>query len=84
MSREIRSCEDALRVLAAHLDGELGPQTHDEVERHLATCRSCYSRAEFERRLKSQVAELGRQPVRPELSERVQKLMRNFTAARSS
>lgn len=78
---EIRSCEDALRLLAAHLDRELDRPTADQVERHLETCRSCFSRAEFEKRLKASVADLGREPVRPELSERVQTLIREFNVA---
>lgn len=78
---EIRNCEDALRLLADHLDRELDRSAADQVERHLETCRSCFSRAEFERRLKASVADLGREPVRPELSERVQTLIRDFTVA---
>lgn len=77
---EIRSCEDALRLLAAHIDRELDAPTEGEMERHLETCRSCYSRAEFEKRLKESLAALGREPVRPELSDRVQTLIRTFTA----
>lgn len=78
---EIQSCEDALRLLAAHIDRELDAPTSDQVARHLETCRSCYSRAEFEKRLKQDLAALGREPVRPELADRVQKLIRTFTAA---
>jgi anti-sigma factor (TIGR02949 family) len=76
--REIRSCEDALSLLAAYLDGELKRGVGDEVERHLEKCRSCYSRAEFERRLKQKVAESGRAEVRPELRDRVSDLIRGF------
>jgi len=78
---DIRSCEDALRVLAAHIDGELEEAAHDQVERHLETCRSCYSRAEFERRLKDSLAALGQEQVRPELSARVQTMIKEFTVA---
>jgi anti-sigma factor (TIGR02949 family) len=76
---EIESCEDALRVLAAHLDRELDAPASRQVERHLEICRSCYSRAEFEKRLKERVAELGQEPARPELADRVQTLIRTFT-----
>lgn len=76
---EIQSCEDALRLLAAHLDRELDAPTQDQMERHLETCRSCYSRAEFEKRLKEHVAELGREPVRTELADRVHTLIQTFT-----
>lgn len=75
---EVQSCEDALRLLARHLDRELDDTTHAEMERHLERCRSCYSRAEFEDRLKEDLAALGREPVRPELSARVQTLIRSF------
>lgn len=75
------ACEEALRLLAMHLDRELDTRTHAQVEQHLATCRSCYSRAEFEGRLRSKVAELGSEPVRQQLGARVHKLIRNFTVA---
>lgn len=79
---DIRSCEDALKLLAQHLDGELDAPTHRQLEEHLDTCRSCYSRAEFERRLKAHVAELAREPVRPQLASRIQTLIRDFAVHR--
>jgi anti-sigma factor RsiW len=72
-------CEEALRLLAAHLDGELGPEERGDVERHLEACRSCYSRAEFERRLQSQLAGLGRREPDPAFGARLQGLIRRFT-----
>lgn len=78
---EIRSCEDALRLLATHIDRELPPHTHEQVQDHLETCRSCYSRSEFEKRLKENLAELGSEPVRPEFADRLQSLIRDFTVA---
>lgn len=78
---DIRGCEDALRVLAEHLDRELDETTAVQVERHLDTCRSCWSRAAFEKRLREALAGLGREPVRPELADRVGHLIRGFTAA---
>lgn len=77
----IESCEDALRLLAAHLDRELDAPASQQVERHLEICRTCYSRAEFEKRLKERVAELGQEPVRAELTDRVQTLIRTFNVA---
>lgn len=41
-------CLEALEVFYAYLDGELDPDSVDDFEHHLAHCRSCYSRAEFE------------------------------------
>jgi anti-sigma factor (TIGR02949 family) len=81
MNTEITSCEDALRVLAEYLDGELESGTGRQLERHLDTCRSCYSRAEFEKRLKDRVAGLRREPVSPDFDARVRTLIRKFTVA---
>ena len=78
---EITSCAEALRLLAAHLDGELDDHQHHEVDRHIRKCRSCFSRAEFERRLKANVAELAREPVPSEVGERIQALLKEFSAA---
>lgn len=78
MPIEILSCEDALRLLADHLDGELESARGRELERHLETCRSCFSRTEFERRLKAKIAGVGQQPVTPTLTRRVQTLIREF------
>ena len=75
---QIMSCAEALRLLATHLDGELEQATSHDVERHLARCRSCYSRAEFERAIKTQVASLREQPVRTTLADRIRTLIDRF------
>jgi anti-sigma factor (TIGR02949 family) len=68
-------CEDALRLLAQYLDRELAAADHLEVERHLSTCRSCYSRAEFERRLKSELAGLSTSEVPAALEQRIREVL---------
>ncbi|MGH7482582.1 MAG: anti-sigma factor family protein [Longimicrobiales bacterium] len=80
---DIRSCEDALRQLAAYIDHELHGSARRELEQHLATCRSCFSRAEFERRLKAHVASLAEARVRPELATRVLRLIEGFSVTRA-
>lgn len=78
----ILTCEEALRFLAAYLDGELeDPSTDRDVERHLTRCRSCYSRADFEKGMKLQLGALGRSEVRPEFAERIRRLMSRFPAS---
>lgn len=72
-------CEEALRRLAEYIDRELEPEAHDEVERHLDTCRSCYSRAEFERRLKERIrSDIEVDEIPAEFEERVRSLLRNL------
>jgi anti-sigma factor RsiW len=72
------TCDEALRLLAALLDDEIHAGDREGVERHLKVCRSCFSRAEFERRLKGQIAGLGREEVTPGFEERVRRLLGSF------
>ena len=71
-------CEEALRLLALYLDGELGGVEHAGVEGHLSICRSCYSRAEFERRLKGELGKLRREEVSATFERRVRQLIGGF------
>ncbi|MFL5495132.1 MAG: anti-sigma factor family protein [Gemmatimonadales bacterium] len=72
------TCEEALRLLAAYLDEELHAGEHECVERHLELCRGCYSRAEFERRLKAEINRLGREDIPPSFEQRVRRLLDSF------
>jgi len=72
------NCEDALRLLADYLDGELARLDDAAVHHHLEHCRSCYSRAEFEKRLKAQMAALNTAPATPDLANRIRNLMNLF------
>lgn len=72
-------CEEALRRLAAFLDRELDSTRSEEVERHLERCRSCFSRAEFERRLRERIRrDLKVDSVAPDFEERVRALIRRL------
>lgn len=77
---EAITCEEALKRLAEHLDGELDDVQHRAVEHHLARCRSCFSRAEFERRLKARITALRDQPVATTFEERIRSLIGQFTS----
>jgi anti-sigma factor (TIGR02949 family) len=74
------SCEEALQHLAALLDGELPPEQQEDVEAHLRRCLSCYSRAEFERRLKERLAALGSSRPGPGLEHRIRAMLARFSA----
>ncbi len=71
-------CEEALRHLFEYLDAEMQGDAQRDMERHLERCRSCFSRVEFERRLKAYTAELGREPVPPEVEQRIRKVLDGF------
>jgi anti-sigma factor (TIGR02949 family) len=71
-------CEEALRRLLDFLDSELHGASLQELEDHLARCRGCFSRFEFEKRLKAHIAELGSEPVPAELHHRIRNVLDNF------
>ena len=71
-------CEEALQRLLDFLDAELHGESLQELEQHLERCRSCFSRFEFEKRLKAHIAELGSEPVPAELHDRIRKVLDNF------
>jgi len=72
------TCDEALRLLATFVDGELHTGQQERVERHLEICRSCFSRAEFERRLKAEVGRLRRDEVPAAFEQRVRRLIGAF------
>lgn len=72
------SCEEAISRLFDYLDSELDADTQRRMERHLETCRGCFSRAEFERRLRQRVVETGEAKAPDSLRRRVRALMDRF------
>jgi anti-sigma factor (TIGR02949 family) len=81
MSDELMSCEEAVRLLAEFLDGELHGGSHEAVERHLAACRGCASRAEFEQRLKAEIGRLRHEEVSASFDDRVRHLLDSFSSS---
>jgi anti-sigma factor (TIGR02949 family) len=71
-------CEEALRRLAEFIDCELSDSEQDNVERHLRTCRSCYSRMEFESRLKQRLSALSGDDAPTKSRDRIRKLIQGF------
>ena len=78
MAKSGVTCEEVLKHLIAYLDRETDAHTAAEIERHLEQCRSCFSRAEFERRLKSQMRAAGSRSAPQRLRARIRKLVDEF------
>lgn len=72
------TCEEVLAQLFAYLDRELDDETLAEIERHVETCRGCFSRAEFERRLKAHVRAAGESAAPESLRARLKHLIESF------
>jgi mycothiol system anti-sigma-R factor len=71
-------CEEALKRLAEFIDCELSDSEQANVERHLRTCRSCYSRMEFESRLKQRLSALSGDDAPAKSRDRIRKLIKGF------
>jgi anti-sigma factor (TIGR02949 family) len=72
------TCEEVLVHLVAHLDQETDARTAAQMERHLEECRGCFSRAEFEKRLKARVREAGSSTAPAQLRARIKKLIEKY------
>ena len=71
------NCTEVSWRLSEYVDGELDPPSSVEVMRHLEQCRSCFSRAEFERRLREVIRRSCRsEGAPPDLRMRLRRLLR--------
>jgi hypothetical protein len=73
---EIQSinCEQAVARFNDFLDNYLKGKTRKELLKHLAECRGCMDRFEFEQLLKSKVHQLGNSDD-PAIKEKIEKLI---------
>jgi anti-sigma factor (TIGR02949 family) len=78
MSGRGMTCEEVLARVLDFIDGESPPGEHTKLEDHLESCRSCFSRAEFERRLKGRLTGLAHEESPPDLQHRILRLLKNF------
>ena len=71
-------CNEALTHLLEYLDQELKGVKGREVKHHIDLCRSCFSRAEFEKRLKNRLREAGHETAGQEFETRIKTLLKRF------
>jgi anti-sigma factor (TIGR02949 family) len=77
--RKTMDCERALQELSQYLDRELDAGASEEIARHLAECRECFSLSEFERRLRSLVRRACESvTIPPTLRQRLTDLVESF------
>jgi mycothiol system anti-sigma-R factor len=73
------NCRECLEHMWQYIDGELDVAETDELQRHLAQCRECFSEAEFERRLKEMMRRAcGGEQAPAHLRERLTKILSMF------
>lgn len=78
MTKHEIDCEQALKQVFEYIDHELAEGERDAMQHHLHTCKSCFSRYEFERRLKEKLGDLPREEVSSGVSDRIKKLLKSF------
>lgn len=61
------SCQEALERLYEYLDGELTPESAEEVRRHVKICDACYPEVSFTTEFRDALHRAARgQPVSPD------------------
>lgn len=78
MSNKPIDCEQALKQVYEYLDHELGAHDHEAMQHHLSICKSCFSRVEFEKRLKEKVKSLRDQEPAGSTVDHIKQLMKDF------
>ncbi|UCH48735.1 MAG: zf-HC2 domain-containing protein [Betaproteobacteria bacterium] len=78
MTNKPIDCEKALNILYDYLDRELGVHDHEAMEHHLSVCKSCFSRVEFEQRLKDKMKSLREERPATGSSERIKQLLKDL------
>lgn len=78
MSERDLDCEDVLRRLLEYLDRELDSGEAGSIARHLERCRACFSRAEFEKKLKDSLRATGLRRASLRLRLRLKSIIEGF------
>ena len=76
--KETIRCEEALNLVFEYLDEALAEAEYCDIEDHLSVCRACYSRVEFERRLKEHLGDLGKEEAPEALQERIRGIIQKY------
>ncbi|MDZ5699512.1 zf-HC2 domain-containing protein [Chelativorans sp. M5D2P16] len=77
MTQDLR-CEEVIDKLLEYLDRELDAETDEALARHMETCRACFTRAEFERKLRARVNETGKVKAPESLRRRVRAIVEHY------
>lgn len=72
------NCTEALKQVFDFLDQSLGEHKHEEMEHHISRCRSCFSRVEFEKKLKERLNDSGKQEAPESLHNKINGLLDKY------
>jgi anti-sigma factor (TIGR02949 family) len=72
------TCEQVLTRVLEFIDREVAEDERAQLERHVAACRGCYSRVEFERRVKARLTDLPAEQAPSTVRDRIARLIDGF------
>ena len=72
------TCKQAMSMLYRYLDNELDGISEQELERHVHDCRECFSRVDFEKKLREKVSQTGSVEAPEDVKERLKTLISKF------
>ena len=75
----IISCVEVVKKIFELLDGKITNSEQRQLDEHVATCRECCDRLEFEKILKEKLQETNKEKkVPPSLAKRIDTLLKSF------
>lgn len=77
MKRNI-GCDEALKRVFDYIDNHLQGESREELEEHIETCRHCFDRVEFEKRLKTRLRNLKIEIPPDRLFNRVKNILEEY------
>lgn len=72
------TCEEVIEQLFDYLDRELDAGVSERIDAHLERCRDCFTRAEFERRLRARLHEATDVEAPEKLHRRIRGIIDEF------
>lgn len=78
MTEQHITCDEVIEHLLAFLDRELDDEFSERIEAHLQHCRDCFTRAEFEKRLRARIREAAETEAPETLHRRIRNLIDSF------
>lgn len=72
------NCEEVIEQLFEFLDRELDEDLSHRIEHHLKHCRDCFTRAEFEKRLRERVDQAAEAKAPEALRRRLKQIVETF------
>lgn len=78
MNVQSMTCEEVVEQLFDYLDRELDNDVSERIDRHLERCRDCFTRAEFEKRLRAKVNEAVAVEAPDSLRRKIRRVLDEF------